>query len=306
MFNTTRLSDGLPILEEAMQHLEVQALPPGQHETAARSLVARQRREQLTDRRTWDAGDPAPTKNEWVRAVLDQSGALWRSIPGSDVWREVPRMDPGRTPGAPLETFVWSELLEELGPVTEPPAAWSRQRGEVVEVLRGAVVELDDLLFHTVGAYMVGTEIPDGRMGEHEDDDDLLDHATMWADRLENAVEKLRAAASAATLLHDEVVTDLTQALACVGLGDSHAKRGPNGEVSVHLSPENANRLGGRLGISTDVLPMSLRDVGVKTVGGYSAAHSTTVHLTDDGGRLLVKLLHRVPSDGSEPEQLAP
>ncbi|MFI0820762.1 hypothetical protein ACH4TX_32155 [Streptomyces sp. NPDC021098] len=86
MFDTTRLSDGLPVLEEAIQHSEVQALSGPQREAAARSLVARQRREQLGDRRTWDVGD-APTETDCVLAVIDQSGGLWRSTPDNDVWR---------------------------------------------------------------------------------------------------------------------------------------------------------------------------------------------------------------------------
>ncbi|MFI0822807.1 hypothetical protein ACH4TX_45800 [Streptomyces sp. NPDC021098] len=198
-------------------------------------------------------------------------------------------MDPARIPGTRPETFTWPELLQELGPVTEPPVEWSHQHGDVVEALCETASEMDDLLFHDVGAYVVGTEIPIGS-GEDDDDGDLVDRATAWADRLEDVVDKLRAAVSAGTVLHDEVITALTQALADAGLNDSHAKRGPNGETSVHLSPADAEQLGAMLAVKTTSLSASLKEVGVKVLGGYSG-ESHTVYLTDDGGRMLVELL---------------
>ncbi|MGW6602255.1 hypothetical protein [Streptomyces sp. NPDC055036] len=104
---------------------------------------------------------------------------------------------------------------------------------------------------------------------------------------------QLRTAANAATTLHDAVVTEPTQALADAGLTESDTGRGPNSEVSVHLTPANAERLGELLAVTVALLPIHLKDIGVRALGGSSASHITTIHLTDEDGRRLTKLLRQ-------------
>ncbi|MER7851430.1 hypothetical protein ABTZ98_02580 [Streptomyces bacillaris] len=289
MLNTTRLSDGLPTLEEAAHYREVLVLPPDQREVAARALVAQQRREQFPSRRTWEAKDsllPAPKD---LIAVLDNKDDLWRSIPETGEWREVPRPGPalGQGTASPL---LWSQLLQKFAPATEPPGEWAQQRADLMGALRSARVVLECLMARTAAGAVGGTGTR-SMLGADEDDDELLDRAKKWADCLSDVADQLHAAVDAAEVLHDEVITELARALSDAGLSESRASRGPNGEVSVRLSPADADLLAEMMAVSASLLPMSLRNVGVKTIGGFSGPQHTTVRLTDDGGGLLTKLL---------------
>lgn len=285
MLNTTRLSDRLPTLEEAAQYRVVLVLPPDQREVAARALVTQQRREQFPSRRTWEAKDSLLPAPEGLIAVLDNKGDLWRSIPGSGEWREVPRPGPALGQGTP-GPLVWSQLLPKYAPATEPPGEWGQQRADVMDALRSARVEVDRLVTGTVVGGS-GTR----SMLEADEDDDLLHRAKRWADCLSDVVDRLHAAVDAAEILHDEVITELAGVLSDAGLSESRASRGPNGEVSVLLSPADADLLAEMMAVSATLLPRSLRHVGVKSLGGFSGPQHTTVHFQDDGGGLLTKLL---------------
>lgn len=189
-----------PIVEEVMDLPEVKAMPPNERERAARIALAGWRRKKMPTLRTWTMSDPAPSRDEWVLGVVDGDGSLWRAKPGVDVWtlEESPRM-----PGAGA-TYTWPEMLAEFGPVTEPPADWRPQRTEVVDAVRGAVVEMDDLLFHELGAHRLGADIPDGWTTEHSSDADLISKAEFWAERLRKRAQQLDDAISQATLLHKD------------------------------------------------------------------------------------------------------
>lgn len=289
MLNTTRLSDRLPTLEEAAQYRVVLVLPPDQREVAARALLTEQRREQFPSHRTWEAKDSLLPAPEGLIAVLDSKGDLWRSIPGTGEWREVPRPGPALGQGT-AGRLLWSQLLQKFAPVTEPPGEWARQRADVMGALRSARVELDCLVARTaVGA--VGGTGTRSMLEADEDDDDLLHRAKSWADCLSDVADRLHAAVDAAEILHDEVITELARALSDAGLSESRASRGPNGEASVLLSPADADLLAQMMAVSATLLPMSLRHVGVKALGGFSGPQHTTLHFTDDGAGLLTKLL---------------
>lgn len=289
MLNTTRLSDELPTLEEAAQYRVVLVLPPDQREVAARALVAQQRREQFPGRRTWKAKDSLLPAPEGLIAVLDNEGDLWRSIPGTGEWREVPRPGPALGQGT-IGRLLWSQLLQKFAPVTEPPGEWAQQRADVMGALRSARVELDCLVARTAVGAVDGTGAR-SMLEADEDDDDLLDRAKRWASRLSDVANRLYAAVDAAKILHDEVIAELARALSDAGLSESRASRGPNGGVSVWLSPVDADLLAEMMAVSASLLPMSLRCAGVKTLGGFTGPQHTTVHFTDDGGVLLTKLL---------------
>ncbi|MFF3525226.1 hypothetical protein WID27_00685 [Streptomyces sp. F41] len=218
MLNTTRLSDRLPTLEETAQYRVVLVLPPDQREVAARALVAQQRREQFPSRRTWEAKDSLLPAPEGLIAVLDNKGDLWRSAPGTGEWREVPRPGPalGQGTSGPL---LWSQLLREYAPATEPPGEWAQQRAVAMDALRSARVELDSLVTGTVvGGIGTGTMV----MAD-EDDDDLLDRAKRLTDCLSGVADRLNTAVDAAEILHDEVITELARALSDAGLSESRA-----------------------------------------------------------------------------------
>ncbi|MET9976285.1 hypothetical protein ACFYOI_35740 [Streptomyces microflavus] len=187
MLNTTRLSDKLPTLEEAAQYRVVLVLPPDQREVAARALVAQQRREQFPGRRTWEAKDSLLPAPEGLIAVLDNEGDLWRSIPGTGEWREVPRPGPALGQGT-NGRLLWSQLLQKFAPVTEPLGEWAQQRADVMGALRSARVELDCLLAHTAVGAVDGTGSR-SMLEADEDDDDLLDRAKRWASRLSVVVK---------------------------------------------------------------------------------------------------------------------
>ncbi|MFE3387433.1 hypothetical protein [Streptomyces anulatus] len=289
MLNTTRLSDGLPTLEEAAQYRVVLELPPDQRDAAARVLVARQRREQAPGRRTWEAEDSLLPPPDGLIAVLDNKGDLWRSVPGTDTWRQVPRPGPASNQGTSVP-LPWPDFLQKHAPASEPPGEWAQQRTDVIDVLRGTHAELNRLLADVADDSRAGIGAPCVAETD-EDDDDLLDRAKRWAARLTGAADRLHAAVGAAELLHDEVITELARALSDVGLSQSRASRGPNGEVSVLLSPADADLLAGMMAVSATLLPMNLQHVGVRPHCWFSGPRSTTMHLTDDGGRLLTKLL---------------
>ncbi|MFC8285100.1 MULTISPECIES: hypothetical protein [Streptomyces] len=290
MLNTTRLSDGLPTLEEAAQYRVVLELPPDQRDGAARALVSRQRREQFPGRRTWEAEDSLLPAPDGLIAVLDAKGDLWRSVPDTEEWREVPRPGPAVRQGGTVSPLVWPEFLERFAPATEPPVEWSHQRTEVMDALRAARAELDRLLTRsTVGptAETNATSVADA----DDDDDELLGRAKEWASCLSGVANRLHASVDAAEILHDEVITELARALSNVGLSESRASRGPNGEVSVLLSPADADRLAVMMAVSATLLPMNLGHVGVRPHCWFSGPRHTTMHLTDEGGGLLTTLL---------------
>ncbi|NEB88938.1 hypothetical protein G3I43_32955 [Streptomyces anulatus] len=289
MLNTTRLSDGLPTLEEAAHYRAVLVLPPDQRDAAARVLVARQRREQAPGRRTWEAKDSLLPSPDGLIAVLDNKGDLWRSIPGTDAWREVPRPGPSSNQGTSVP-LPWPEFLQKHAPASEPPGEWTQQRTDVMDALRATHVELNRLLAGTADCSSAGTGAPSVAEAD-EDDDDLLDRARSWAARLTGAADRLHAAVGAAALLHDEVITELAGAFSDSELSESRVMRGPNGEVSIRLSPSDADLLAGMMAVSSTLMPMNLHHVGVKPSGWFSGPRSTTMYLTDDGGRLLTKLL---------------
>ena len=189
-----------PVMEEALALPEAQDKTGPDREATARTLLAEMRRKQVPDRRTWTMSDPAPSSEEWLLGVVDGDGGLWRAKPGVDSWvlEESPRAEDA---GA---TFTWFEMLSEFGPVTEPPVDWYVQRTEVVDAVRGAVVEMDDLLFHELGAYRVGADIPDGWTTEHRPDAELISKAELWAERLRHRAQEMEDAIARATLLQKD------------------------------------------------------------------------------------------------------
>ncbi|MEU4174828.1 hypothetical protein [Streptomyces sp. NPDC026589] len=289
MLNTTRLSDGLPTLEEAAKYRVVLELPPNQRDAAARVLVARQRREQAPGRRTWEAKDALLPPPDGLIAVLDSKGDLWRSVPGTDEWRHVPRPGPASNQGT-TGPLPWREFLQTHAPASEPPDEWAQQRTDVMDSLRAAREELNRLLADAADGPRAGTGAPSVAETD-EDDDDLLDRAKRWAAHLTGAADRLHAAVNAAELLHDEVITELARAFSDARLSESRVTRGPNGGVSIRLSPSDADLLAGMMAVSATLLPMNLQHVGLKPHGWFSGPRSTTMHLSDDGGRLLTKLL---------------
>ncbi|MGW3101380.1 hypothetical protein [Streptomyces sp. NPDC001100] len=193
-----------PVVDDAMLLPEVQATPAGEREVAARIAVAALRRDRLPDRRTWTAEDPAPSGSPWVLGVIDGDGALWRAKPGIDVWTlEEPPAAKGTG-----EKFTWEELLTEFGPLTEPWADWCPQRMEVVDAIRAAAAVMDDLLFHELGAYVVGSEVHGGRTTEHSPDTEIIRRAGSWANCLREQAERLTEAVSRATLLQANPASD--------------------------------------------------------------------------------------------------
>ncbi|MEV3898110.1 hypothetical protein [Streptomyces anulatus] len=159
-----------------------------------------------------------------------------------------------------------------------------------MDALRAAHVELSRLLADTADCPSAGTGAPSVAETD-EDDDDLLNRAKRWGAHLTGAANRLHAAVNAAELLHDEVITELARAFSDARLSESRVTRGPNGEVSIRLSPSDADLLAGMMAVSATLMPMNLHHVGVKPFGWFSGPRSTTMYLTDDGGRLLTKLL---------------
>ncbi|MBP5942600.1 hypothetical protein [Streptomyces acidiscabies] len=196
-----------PLLDQTRSLPEVEAKPLAQREFAARLLLADVRKRELPDRRTWTMTDPRPTREDWVLAVVDGDGSLWRGQAGGDHWVQEEPLD---TQGAG-EPFTWYELIAEFGPLTEPPADWKVQRTQVLEVLRGAVVELDDLLFHELGPHTVGLEIPDGHTTEDSSDTDILRTAAHWAQRLREQVQALDTVLARADMMDAEAIREGTQ-----------------------------------------------------------------------------------------------
>lgn len=135
MLNTTRLSDGLPTLEEAAKYRVVLELPPNQRDAAARVLVARQRREQAqgaargrrrtlsfrrptvssrysTARATCGGPSPAPTNGgTFLVLVQRRTRAPPAPCPGGSSCRRTPRHRNRRTSGRNSALTSWTRSV---------------------------------------------------------------------------------------------------------------------------------------------------------------------------------------------------
>ena len=180
-------------------------LPTGRPagDRVAQDALAHERRLHHPDLCTYLPGDPAP--GDSVRFVVDAEGFLRSRVmddgPHRGSWQML-----GCKPGLSLDEShrprPWQEMIEADGPVSGLPDAWYIQRGEILDALCTAYGEAEDLLFHALGAFVVGArENCDPWVSEQSPDEDIIGQAENVARRLEEAAAAVRAAVADAHLI---------------------------------------------------------------------------------------------------------